>query len=298
MELVLRLSPPGCHSFAAYSQTLHDRFIAPHRACHPVPAPASQSKARLPPAAHAGRGRRMKRLPACAAVPLRLWALLAAGPVLFLLFIVGASVFFNAQGVAPGLIGQKVSGLVTEALVTVLVCLGLLLALHGAQVRAAWSGRALEKAGSSAVVGALAGVVLAIAYIHWLAPLLGVLQRDVGDFVPPGSVLPTVSSQIGLFFVANVVLAPLVEETLYRGVALPVLAARFGWARAVAITCLFFGALHWAGGVWYMLLTGLVAGGLFAGLFCWRRSVVAPLAAHLALNAVEFAHALQLRGGL
>jgi hypothetical protein len=40
---------------------------------------------------------------------------------------------------------------------------------------------------------------------------------------------------------------------------------------------------------WHILLTGgAVAGGLFAGLFLWRRNVVAPFAAHLALNLLEF----------
>ncbi len=37
-----------------------------------------------------------------------------------------------------------------------------------------------------------------------------------------------------------------------------------------------------------MLLTGLVAGGLFAGLYMARKNVIAPFAAHLALNVVEF----------
>jgi hypothetical protein len=52
-------------------------------------------------------------------------------------------------------------------------------------------------------------------------------------------------------------------------------------------TCIFFGLLHWAGGFWYMVLTGFVAGGLFAGLRVWRGSLIAPFAAHLALNLLE-----------
>jgi membrane protease YdiL (CAAX protease family) len=104
-------------------------------------------------------------------------------------------------------------------------------------------------------------------------------------------VLPTVSSSIGLFFIANVLLAPLVEETLYRGIAIPLLSNHLGVFWAVVLSCVFFGLLHWAGGFWYMLLTGVVAGGAFAGLYSWRGGVLAPFAAHLALNLIEFVYA-------
>ena len=38
-----------------------------------------------------------------------------------------------------------------------------------------------------------------------------------------------------------------------------------------------------------MPLTGIVAGGAFSWLYLWRGSIVAPFAAHLALNTAEFA---------
>jgi len=97
------------------------------------------------------------------------------------------------------------------------------------------------------------------------------------------------------FFLANVLLAPFVEESLYRGYALDRLRQRYGLALAVVITCALFGLLHWAGGFWYILLTGFVAGGLFAGLRLWRRTLIAPFAAHLALNVLEFVWIWQAR---
>lgn len=159
------------------------------------------------------------------------------------------------------------------------------------EVKVAWQLPDVGKALSDIAVGVLAGSLLAISYIYWLAPLLETLQRTFGDFVPPGSVLPTVSSSLGLFFIASVLLAPVVEETLYRGIAIPLLTTHLGLRWAVVLTCVFFGLLHWAGGFWYMLLTGIVAGGAFAGLFCWRGGVLAPFAAHLALNMIEFVYA-------
>lgn len=83
-------------------------------------------------------------------------------------------------------------------------------------------------------------------------------------------------------------LAPFVEENIYRGYAISRLRQRFGITGAIFLSCLFFGLLHWAGGFWYVVLTGIVAGGIFAGLFVWRRNIVVAYAAHLALNLVEF----------
>jgi len=60
------------------------------------------------------------------------------------------------------------------------------------------------------------------------------------------------------------------------------------WALFTVAGGFFFGLLHWAGGFWYILLTGLVAGGLFAGLYTARKNMIAPFAAHLVLNLVEF----------
>lgn len=225
-------------------------------------------------------------------IPYKAWLLLTAGPVLFLFGIISASILLSIREVPVTQIPERVAALVPHVLLSVLVCLAVLMAyLFAAQVKTAWVLPGFNKALADISVGLLAGALLAIMYLHWLAPLLENLQRTVGDYVPPGAVLPTVSSSIGLFFVANILLAPLVEETLYRGVAIPFLTTHIGAVAAVALTCIFFGFLHWAGGFWYMLLTGVVAGGAFAGLFCWRAGVLAPFAAHLALNLIEFFYA-------
>ena len=194
-------------------------------------------------------------------VPYKIWLLLAAGPALFLLGIVGASIFLSISEVPEAQIPERVTALVPHILLFVLVGLAALMARIAPQVKAAWSLPVSGKAFSDITVGLLAGTVLAILYLYWLAPLLETLQRTFGDFVPPGAVLPTVSSSIGLFFIANVLLAPLIEETLYRGIAIPLLTDHLGVFWAVVVSCVFFGLLHWAGGVWYMLLTGVVAGG-------------------------------------
>jgi uncharacterized protein len=131
-------------------------------------------------------------------------------------------------------------------------------------------------------------MALGVFYPTVLAPWMESVQLTVGDYVPPGELLPSLGSAIVPFFLANVVLAPFVEESLYRGYALPPMRLRFGAPLAALVTCVFFGMLHWAGGLWYMILTGVVAGGLFAGLALWRKNTVAPYVSHLALNVLEF----------
>ena len=224
-------------------------------------------------------------------VPSKALLLLTAGPALFLLGIVGVSIFLSVRGVSEAKIPERVTTLVPHLLLGVLVSLAVLMTRFATEVKVAWLLPDSGKVFSDVAIGLLAGALLAISYIYWLAPLLETLQRTFGDFVPPGSVLPTVSSNIRLFFIANVLLAPLVEETLYRGVAIPLLKTHLGLLWAVILTCVFFGLLHWAGGFWYILLTGIVAGGAFAGLFHWRGGVLAPFAAHLALNLIEFVYA-------
>ena len=222
-------------------------------------------------------------------IPHKVWLLFAAGPTLFLVAIVFASIFLSMRGVNPEQIAQRVPLLMPHILLGVLLCLGVL--THFAlQAETVWVMPDAKKALADVGFGLLVGVALALVYFKLLAPLLEVVQRAVGDYVPPGSVLPTVSSSLGLFFIANVLLAPLVEETIYRGYALPLLTTHVGVTWAVVITCIFFGLLHWPGGFWYMLLTGAVAGGAFAGLSLWRGGILAPFAAHLALNVIEFVY--------
>lgn len=219
-----------------------------------------------------------------------LWIMLLAGPVLFLPVIVIVSVALGSSGVPAEQIGAEVPRYASSILLTVLVLLGAL-ALWRLPVRELW---AQQRAGSrvqDGLIGLGAGAVLAGLYLTALAPLMEVLQRQFGDYVPPGEVLSTVSGQIVPFFMANVLLAPAVEETIYRGAALRGLEARTGRAWAVVLSCLAFGALHWTGGLWYMVLTGVVAGGVLAALALWRGGLMAPFAAHLTLNAIEFAAA-------
>ena len=214
----------------------------------------------------------------------KVWGGLLAGPVLFFLVIVVVSVVLGVQGVPPEQIGLRAAE--QGSLILVLSLAGLAaVVVWLVPLRQVW---AMPRA-EDLIIGAAVGAGIAAVYLVWLGPAMVWLQANVGDYVPPGAVLPSVSASLGLFFVANVVLAPAVEESLYRGYALQALRARFGTAAAVMLSCAFFGLLHWTGGIWYMLMTGGVAGGLFCALAVWRRGLAAPFAAHFVLNLIEFA---------
>ena len=94
----------------------------------------------------------------------------------------------------------------------------------------------------------------------------------------PGSVLA-----LGL---SNVVIGPVTEELVYRGILLPSLAAWLGLPAAIAISSLVFGAYHLS---WEELpaltLLGLV---LAACMVKSRGNLFSPTLAHMAYNVVAF----------
>lgn len=224
----------------------------------------------------------------------RTWLLMVSPPVLFLVVILGVSVYFgvstggNAEATADAVAG---SAPIILLIVQCFMLLGLRavlraerLSLHDIGWRVG-SGQALWQ---EVLIGAVLGLLLAVLYILVLSPLLTTVQGAVGDYVPPGEMLQALAGAAVPFFLANVLLAPFVEESLYRGYGISALKKRLGVPTTVVVSCVLFGLLHWAGGFWYVILTGAVAGGLLVGLRIGRGNIIAAYAAHLTLNLVEF----------
>lgn len=59
---------------------------------------------------------------------------------------------------------------------------------------------------------------------------------------------PTLGAAIIPFAIADIMLAPFVEENIYRGYGMTKLLPRFGATGAILLSSLFFGLLHWSGG--------------------------------------------------
>lgn len=224
----------------------------------------------------------------------RVWVVLMLPPVLFLIVIVAMSVYFGAAlGNDPQAIADSVADSTPQILLIVQLSLLLVFWIVMKAERLAlpaigWQLAPGQKLWQEIALGAVPGLILAGLYFSVLSPLMTTAQRVIGDYIPPGELLSSLGTSALPFFLANVALAPFVEENIYRGYGLTRLQKRFGVPAAILISCFFFGLLHWAGGFWYMLLTGVVAGGLLAGLFAWRKNIIAAFAAHFTLNLVEF----------
>lgn len=219
-------------------------------------------------------------------------ALIAWPPLAFLLVIAGAS----ALAVRRGARSAEQAGDAVRDHVPVL--LAVTLGVVGATLIAlvivdADSHRQLAAAlGTGAwlrdlALGAAAGALIAGLYFGGLDRIVELAQRRFGDFVPPGST-SVLGSQRVAFFVANVVLAPVVEELWYRGLLYADLGAEVGVVAAAVIGCVAFGVFHWPGGAWYMLVTGSLVGGVCWLLRAQTDALLAPYGAHLALNAIEY----------
>ncbi len=214
---------------------------------------------------------------------------LAVPPLVFFLVTVGFAIYYGSHGASPQQIAQQTQGAASWILLTVqIVLLAFVAMLSSSAGGIDWTLPDPRRLIVELALGGACGIGLGVLYVFGLTPALIWIQSTVGDYVPAGSVLPTVGRSIWPFLVADVLLAPFVEESIYRGWALPRLLPRFGVAPTIVILCGAFGALHWAGGFWYMVLVGFVAGGLFIALRLARRNLAAPFAAHLGLNVVEY----------
>lgn len=221
------------------------------------------------------------------------WFLLWFPPVLFLLVIVLFSLYFGVQsrGEATA-IAEKTASATPYILLTVQL---LLLVIQFAVFRRqrvslhdlGWQTRKGKAAWQELLLGAVIGAPLGILWVYTIEPFLANIQSLVGDYVPPGSLFPALRAAILPFAIADVILAPFGEENIYRGYGMLKLPARFGAPGAILLSSLCFGLLHWSGGFWYILTTGLVVGVPFALLRQWRGNILVPFGAHFALNLME-----------
>lgn len=221
------------------------------------------------------------------------WFLLWFPPVLFFLVIAIFSIYFGVQTQGDAnAIAEKTAQATPYILLTVQL---LLLVIQFAVFRRqgltlhdlGWQVGEGKKWWKELVLGILIGAPLGLLWIFALEPILSTIQGTVGDYVPAGSLFPALGAAILPFAVANVVLAPFVEENIYRGYGMVKLLPRFGVRGTILLTSLFFGLLHWSGGFWYILTTAIIVGIPFAILRQRRGNIIAPFGAHLALNLVE-----------
>ena len=94
-----------------------------------------------------------------------------------------------------------------------------------------------------------------------------------------------------LFGVLGVLVAPLVEETIFRGFLYPVIARRLGIVAGVAITGTLFGLMHaaqlWGG--WGQIALLILVGVVLTWVRARTGTVVASYFVHLGYNGLQLA---------
>jgi membrane protease YdiL (CAAX protease family) len=234
---------------------------------------------------------------------IRVWWVLLAGPLLFLAGILVMSVYYGIalQGKNVDEIPSLVAASTPYQLVVIQILL--LIIVNRAMKRdgltwkdIGWKIEDGQQLWRELLIGTIPGIVLALLYLYLLTPMLTALQQ-IWDYVPAGDLFRTLGVSLIPFAIADVLLAPFVEESIYRGYGLVRLLGKYSQPVAVVLSMFFFGILHWTGGFWYILLTGILAGGLFAWLRISRKNIIAPFAAHLALNIVETIFIMATMGG-
>ena len=90
------------------------------------------------------------------------------------------------------------------------------------------------------------------------------------------------------------VFAPLVEETMFRGLLFHHLRTRWAWLPAALLTSAIFAALHPQGVAALPALTTIAL--VMAALRAWRGSLIAPIAAHALNNGVVLVVVVLMRG--
>lgn len=220
-----------------------------------------------------------------------LWFLLLWPPFAFLLVVGMASAYAIREGATSAEeVGEAIQPRIPLLLASTLALVGLTLvalSITSGDTQRSLAGAISAGSLSGVGVGVAVGAAIAAVYFGGLDRAVRWAQARFGDYVPSGST-SVLGTGGAAFFVANVVLAPAIEEAWYRGVVFEALTGSLGPLGAAVVGCAAFGLFHWPGGAWYVALTGLVVGGACWALRVWDGGLAAPYAAHLTLNAIEY----------
>ncbi|MBO4248092.1 CPBP family intramembrane metalloprotease [Halomicrobium sp. IBSBa] len=120
------------------------------------------------------------------------------------------------------------------------------------------------------------------------ATLVTVLLFDpIGTFIADvfgsgGGTADAFDSSLGaaIFVVSSVAIAPIVEEYLFRGVALDALRSRYGVATAIVGSSVLFGGIHFLTGGVSVLVSATLSGFLYAGMRVKFENLTGAIVAH------------------
>jgi membrane protease YdiL (CAAX protease family) len=134
-----------------------------------------------------------------------------------------------------------------------------------------------------------------------LALVVGILGRYVGGTSPlPVDQMFRSRQSVILLMVLGILVAPLVEETIFRGCIYPVVAGKFGIAAGVLVTGTLFGLAHaqQLGGAWGQIGLLIIVGITLTYIRARAGTVAASYFVHLGYNTILFAGFYVATGGL
>jgi len=149
-----------------------------------------------------------------------------------------------------------------------------------------------SKVGREVVIGAALGVAVRIVAGIAAAIVIAILAAATGDEVAvPEQVTSDLRGfQLVVFALFAVVVAPVTEEFLFRGVLFRSIRDRYGFLPGAILSALLFGAIHYVPGPWpdalALQITMVVTGLGLAWVYEWRKTLLAPVVGHAAFNLI------------
>jgi membrane protease YdiL (CAAX protease family) len=209
---------------------------------------------------------------------------------------VGLVAIALALSLLAGAVVAQIGGAGLPSAVRALASGGVFLALYTALLGIVWGSSATLGVRFADEVGLARtaslrwyGAALAAAVIGWLfsAGLMSALgalgaklpREDLAVF----RLLPSGPLGSAITVLLLVVVAPIAEEIVYRGVLLPSLGARWGLIGGLVVSSAVFSAVHLSV---FGFVPLLVAGALFGWLFIRSESLWVAITAHAAYNAL------------
>lgn len=123
-----------------------------------------------------------------------------------------------------------------------------------------------------AVVAALVTILIFDPIATFVTNVLGSSNGSSGSF--------GTSLGAAIFIFSSVVIAPVVEEYLFRGVALDALRARYGVAVAIVGSSTLFGGIHFLIGDFSALVSATLSGLVYAGMRIQFENLTGAIIAH------------------
>lgn len=240
-----------------------------------------------------------------------------AGPSPYLVFAISIAATFAAVA-ATGLILERIPGMTgmpqyVAAFLTVLiqgaVFLGVIRLTVVGTDALSWTEMGWRRFDRAAATNLLRGAAFALPVIGVTSILAGILVNLLGQV--PESPLPPTGTNEGLVLnlIAGAVIAPVVEEAMFRGFAVSAWQRTVGETGAIVRASLVFALAHVinAGGTTFAQVGALIAIGfltripvafVLGWLFVRARSIWAPIGLHVTFNAILLVVAeLAIRSG-